>query len=165
MSACCYDNNPKNSSCSENIVASLGFCMHAYISSKKRNCGGTYPHKDDMQSCPGKGKTMSQFLGKETFCQVLQIGEKWKKCACGSIQKKFPRRLEFPDSCFKLTGAPGKSPETQISFRQMQVRVLIDSGASVNIVHYNKFKQIQRENNNVIANKSKKMCLNVPVVP
>ena len=36
--ACCYDHNPENTSCSENIVASLiyygeGFYMHACISS------------------------------------------------------------------------------------------------------------------------------------
>ena len=62
-------------------------------------------------------------------------------------------------SCFILTAAPGKSPETQILIGQMQVRVLIDSDASVNIVYYNNFKQIQKENNNIqLSPRRAKIC-------
>ena len=74
-------------------------------------------------------------------------------------KRNFREASDDDDSCFTLTGAPGKSPDAQILIGQMQVRVLIDSDASVNIVHYNIFKQIQKENNNIqLSPRKAKIC-------
>ena len=50
------------------------------------------------------------------------------------------------DNCFTLSSTSAKSPETQILIGDTNVKVLVDSGASVNIVHHNIFNQIQKNN-------------------
>ena len=59
----------------------------------------------------------------------------------------------------RLQVKPGKSPETQMVFAQMEVRVLIDSGASVNVIHQNIFKQVQKGDNTVrLLSTKAKIC-------
>ena len=51
------------------------------------------------------------------------------------------------DACFALKSTPDKTPETQIKIGHTPVKVLIDSGASVNIIHKEMFERINSENN------------------
>ena len=93
-----------------------------------------------MQSCPANGHLLN------TANQTRKGGKNITK-----LDKSANNFLQDSDNerCFLLTGEPKQSPETQIVIGQMEVRVLIDSGVSVNIIHQHIFKQLQKGDNTI----------------
>ena len=103
-----------------------------------------------MQSCPATGKECHNCGKRGHFAKYCKSAKQEVKNIT-KVQESTSNFLQDSgdDSCFSLTGEPGKSPETQIAVGQMEVRVLIDSGASVNIIHQNIFKQLQKRDNTI----------------
>ena len=68
--------------------------------------------------------------------------------------------FEWDDNIFTLSSNYTKQPETQVVIGQSKVKVLIDSGSSVNILNKGIFEQIKhRDQNNLII--LKKTCAKI----
>ena len=103
-----------------------------------------------MQSCPARGKECHN-CGQTGYCAKFCRSAKKSDKNIRNVEQ--PKREYLQDSddenCFTLSSIPAKSPETQISIGDTNVKVLVDSGASVNIVHHHIFNQIRKNNDSI----------------
>ena len=108
-----------------------------------RNCGGAFPHQNGMQSCPACGKECHNCRKTGHFAKFCRSAKKSDE----NIRNVEQSKTEYLQDCFTFSSIPAKSPETQISIGD--TKVLVDSGASVNIVHHHIFNQIRKNNNSI----------------
>ena len=116
-------------------------CMH---------CGGPFPHDGGRDACPASG----------VKCNACSKTGHFAKC-CLSKPKQPPRRhnvreisqvekpayLSDTDEEFVYAiNAQNKQPETITKIANIPVKVILDTGSSVNLLNNSIFKKIQQQN-------------------
>lgn len=138
------------------------------------HCGGLWPHSD-QQPCPAHGKTCTTCRKLNHFAAV---------CRSGRPVSTHPRRPErfshvnvlHDDSSssdeeylYTVTQEPEQrlngvgqtkstacnKPELKVKIGSVHVPVLIDTGASVNVLNKDHYSQITRQQTNITLQKSK----------
>ncbi|XP_060552185.1 uncharacterized protein LOC132713564 [Ruditapes philippinarum] len=104
---------------------------------KCRNCGGRYPHNGQ---CPARGKTCNFCKKPNHFMTVCR--KKQKDPEVRQIEKKTDSCSSDDDYCYALKSNVSKTPKSNVKINDVQVNVLVDSGASVNILDENTYSII-----------------------
>ncbi|CAB3999686.1 PREDICTED: uncharacterized protein K02A2.6-like [Paramuricea clavata] len=114
-----------------------------------RNCGGKFPHKDGIESCPARGKPCHNCKKIGHFAKYCRSQSKDSGNVRHVNQEKSSDYLQDSDDefLFIVNTSSGKHPETQVQIGHTKVNILIDSGASVNLLNYPIFQQIQKDDN------------------
>ncbi len=114
-----------------------------------RNCGGKFPHKDGIESCPARGKQCHNCKKRSHFAKYCRSQTKHTKNeSVRSVDedKTYDYLHDSDDEfLFTVNTSSGKHPETQVEIGRTKVNILIDSGASVNLLSYPILQQIQKE--------------------
>lgn len=133
--------NPHNPQAKPENQQQARKCMH---------CGGPFPHDGGRDACPASG----------VKCNACSKTGHFAKC-CLSKPKQRPRRhnvreisqvekpayLSDTDEEFVYAiNAQNKQPETITKITNIPVKVILDTGSSVNLLNNSIFKKIQHEN-------------------
>ena len=117
---------------------------------KCKHCGGSFPHDGGRDACPASG----------VKCNACSKTGHFAKC-CLSKPKQRPRRnnvreisqVEKPaylsdtdEEFVHAINAQNKQPETITKITNIPVKVILDTGSSVNLLNNSIFKKIQQEN-------------------
>lgn len=112
-----------------------------------RNCGGSFPHKNGKDSCPAKGIKCHTCGKAGHFARLCLSGTPKTVRQITHIPQSPAPYLETSDEEFIFSINPtGKQPETSISIGGVAVKVIIDSGSSVNLLNNKVYKRIQEKN-------------------
>lgn len=102
---------------------------------KCRNCGGTYPHKD---SCPAKNRKCSSYGKLNHFARV-----------CRTNPTKLAKHLTHQDPGEEdehvYTVGRDKQPMCKVMIDGKQVEMLVDSGASVDLIDEKSFRELYKD--------------------
>ena len=111
-----------------------------------RNCGGVYPH---IKDCLAKGKECHSCKKIGHFSKVCRSSSKPKPARNRvHIVSNTPR--DDPDYIFTLTNNTSNKnqpPQCEVLIDNQPVNVIIDSGASVNIIDEPTYKLLTWKNN------------------
>ena len=110
-----------------------------------RNCGGVYPH---IKDCPAKGKECHSCKKIGHFSKVCRSSNK-PKPARNRLHNVSNAPIDDPDYIFTLTNNTSNTsqpPQCEVLIETQPVNVIIDSGASVNIIDEHTFKLLARKN-------------------
>ena len=103
-----------------------------------------------MESCPARGKPCynSQKIGH--FAKYCKSAPKPKE-RVRSVRDNKTDLDDSDDEClFTVNTSSGNHPETQVEIGHAKVKILIDSGASVNLLNNNIYQRIQQNDNRVM---------------
>ena len=110
---------------------------------KCRNCGGHYPH---AESCPAKGKLCNHCHKSNHFATVCR---QRKYTPINDLKTSASRPMHDNSSassndeyCYGVHGKKTKTPFTVAKLDDVECRLMIDTGASVNILDENTYSQI-----------------------
>ena len=102
---------------------------------KCRNCGGTYPRKD---SCPAKNRKCSSYGKLNHFARV-----------CRTNPTKLAKHLTHQDPGEEVehvyTVGRDKQPRCKVMIDGKQVEILVDSGASVDLIDEKSFRELYKD--------------------
>ena len=115
-------------------------------------CGGPYPHKGGRDACPASGQT----------CSACSKTGHFAKC-CLSKPRQAPRRREVreiteaekpepylsdtdEEFIYSINASSIQQPETITQIANIPVKVIIDTGSSVNLLNNSIFHKIKRHN-------------------
>lgn len=119
-----------------------------------RNCGGKFPHKGGVESCPARGKSCHNCQKMGHFARYCNSQAKPK----GKVRNIAENHNDLDDSddeyLFTVNTSYGNHPETQVEIGHTKVNILIDSGASVNLLNYDIYRRIQQNDNRVKLTKT-----------
>ena len=117
-----------------------------------RNCGGIYPHARD---CPAKGKECHSCKKTGHFAKVCRSTPKHKpyehRNRVNNLSEQpstSPHDVD-PDYIFTLknnSNSKTQPPKCQVLVKEHLIDVIIDSGASVNIIDESTYKQLNQSN-------------------
>ena len=113
-----------------------------------RYCGGRFPHDG---KCPAFGKECRSCGKMNHFSKVCRSKEKFSKpkqhVAKRITEEGYKNDSESDESVFCLpsVGKNSKTPVVVTHILEKKVSFLIDSGASVNIIHNNVFKRMKTQ--------------------
>ena len=114
-----------------------------------RNCGGKFPHKNGMESCPTRGKQCHNCQKMGHFAKYCKSPPKPK----GKVQSVTDNKTDLDESdneyLFTVNTSSGNHPETQVEIGHTKVNILIDSGASVNLLNHDIYQHIQQNDNRI----------------
>ena len=106
-------------------------------------CGGHYPHAD---TCPAKGKLCNFCHKRNHFATVCR---QRKSTPINEVKTSASRSMHDNSSessndeyCYGIDGKKTKTPFTVAKLDDVECRLMIDTGASVNILDENTFSQI-----------------------
>ena len=102
---------------------------------KCRNCGGIYPHRD---SCPAKNKKCTSCGKLNHFAQVCRTNPP------ESANQVTHRDTDVEDE-YVYTVGRDKQPMCQVKIDEKQVEMMVDSGASVDLIDENIFRELYKE--------------------
>ena len=110
---------------------------------KCRYCGGHYPHAD---TCPAKGKLCNFCHKRNHFATVCR---QRKSTPMNEVKTSASRPMHDnssessnDDYCYGVHGTKTKTPFTVAKLYDVECRLMIDTGASVNILDENTHSQI-----------------------
>lgn len=105
-----------------------------------RNCGGAYPHKGGRESCPAHGKECLSCKKKNHFARCC-LGK--GKMKVNQVEIKESGSSSEDDYVYGVKqNTQSKQPTSNIVICQTKVTVMIDSGASVNILNEATFNKL-----------------------
>ena len=112
-----------------------------------RNRGGKFPHKNGMESCPARGKQCHNC--QKHFAKYCKSPPKPK----GKVRSATDNKTDLDESddeyLFTVNTSSGNHPETQVEIGHTKVNILIDSGASVNLLNHNIYQRIKQNDNRI----------------
>ena len=116
-----------------------------------RNCGGAFPHKNGMETCPAKNLNCHN-CGKrghlKKFCRskanVHVVSETTPPETTHYSHTTYSDESS-DDNIFTLKSPFKTQPETEIQIGGRKIKILIDSGASVNILNKGIFDKIRSQ--------------------
>ena len=119
-----------------------------------RNCGGKFPHQNGMESCPARGKQCHNCQKIGHFAKYCKSPQKPK----GKVRSIADNKTDIDDSddeyLFTVNTSSGNRPETQVEIGHTKVNILIDSGASVNLLNHSIYQRIQQNDNRIRLSKT-----------
>ena len=114
-----------------------------------RNCGGKFPHKNGMESCPARGKQCHNCQKMGHFAKYCKSPPK----PTGKVRSVTDNKTDLDESddeyLFTVNTSSGNHPETQVEIGHTKVNILIDSGASVNLLNHDIYQRIQQNDNRI----------------
>ena len=100
-----------------------------------RNCGGKYPHKQGRESCPAFGQKCLSCGKMNHYARCCLSTKDNKKKKVHYVEDKEKGSSSDDDYVFAVNKqTSSKQPTTTVTIGKTRVTVLIDSGASVNIM-------------------------------
>ena len=111
------------------------FRKHDGIDEKCRNCGGTYPHKD---SCPAKNRKYSSCDKLNHFARVCRTNPT-------ESAKRVTHQDPGEDDEYVYTVGRDKQPICKVTIDGKQVEMLVDSGASVDLIVDKTFRELYKD--------------------
>jgi hypothetical protein len=103
-------------------------------------CGGGYPHPGGYKSCPSTNVTCHECHNAghfAKFCRQKQSQEKPTSDMVNQIES-----IESEQYIFSI-GESEETPTTMLKVGQVELKFKIDTGASVNILDYDKYKVLK----------------------
>ncbi len=144
--------------------------MHRAGDAKQcRNRGGQYPHQNGKQNCPAYGKKchhcskIGHFAKyclskrKETDRQKADINEMCTKPDSNNTEQFNSKQAQNTHTDDEFTFQlydKQKQPQVTVSKANIPIRVIIDSGSTVNIINDFTFRAIKRNNSTVSLQQS-----------
>lgn len=128
-----------------------------------RNCGGTYPHQNGKYNCPAHGKEchncrkighFAKYCLSKTLSKPPRQKTDVNKKYADNITSEAPPSSDTDDEFTFNLYDKQKQPQVTVSIAKIPIRVIIDSGSTVNIINENTFNVIKRSNRNVNLEKS-----------
>ena len=102
-----------------------------------------------MESCPARGKQCHNCQKMGYFAKYCKSPPKLK----GKVRSVTDNKTDLDESddeyLFTVNTSSGNHPETQIEIGHTKVNILIDSGASVNLLDHNIYQRIQQNDNRI----------------
>ncbi|CAB4016774.1 uncharacterized protein K02A2.6-like, partial [Paramuricea clavata] len=132
-----------------------------YTSSEGRNCGGPWPHNNNI--CPAKGKSCLNCGKSNHFAKVCRSARKArvgqqenrrlsKKYHKNKVHKIYGKPSSSESSSedefiftLKPTGRDKTTPQVQISVNTTPINMVIDTGASIDIIDELAFNTLQKQ--------------------
>ncbi|CAB3998121.1 uncharacterized protein K02A2.6-like, partial [Paramuricea clavata] len=132
-----------------------------YTSSECRNCGGPWPHNNNI--CPAKGKSCLNCGKSNHFAKVCRSA---RKARVGQQENRRPSKKYHKNKVHKIYGKPSSSksssedefiftlkptcrdkttPQVQISVNTTPINMVIDTGASIDIIDELAFNTLQKQ--------------------
>ncbi|MCG8046748.1 MAG: aspartyl protease family protein, partial [Candidatus Thiodiazotropha endolucinida] len=115
-----------------------------------RNCGGEYPHVE--RQCPAKGKSCHACKKQNHFSSVCRSKTKMKP-KVNSVNKVDESSCDTSDSnddyMFgiqeqeNVNSVKSKQPSLNVTINGLNVRMLVDTGSSINVLDENTYKKFQ----------------------
>ena len=113
-------------------------------------CGGPFPHDGGRNSCPASGMKCSACskTGHFAKCCLSKPQQPPRRQNVREIsQAEKPDYLSDTDDEFVYSiNASSKQPETVIRIANIPVKVILDTGSSVNLLNNSIFNKIQQQN-------------------
>ena len=102
-----------------------------------------------MESCPARGKQCHNCQKMGHFAKYCKSPSKPK----GKVRSVTDNKTDLDESddeyFFTVNTSSGNHPETQVEIGHTKVNILIDSGASVNLLNHNIYRRIQQNDNRI----------------
>ena len=102
-----------------------------------------------MESCPARGKQCHNYQKMGHFAKYCKSPPKPK----GKVRSVTDKKTDLDESddefLFTVNTSSGNHPETQVEIGHTKVNILIDSGASVNLLNHNIYQRIQQNDNRI----------------
>ncbi|CAB4037881.1 PREDICTED: uncharacterized protein K02A2.6-like [Paramuricea clavata] len=132
-----------------------------YTSSECRNCGGPWPHNNNI--CPAKGKSCLNCGKSNHFAKVCRSA---RKARFDQQENRRPSKKYHKNKGHKIYGKPSSSesssedefiftlkptgrdkttPQVQISVNTTPINMVIDTGASIDIIDELAFNTLQKQ--------------------
>ncbi|KAI8510766.1 hypothetical protein Bbelb_116820 [Branchiostoma belcheri] len=108
------------------------------------NCGGSWPHKGGKESCPAWGKTCLNCNKKNhlaKYCKAKQTPRSKKVHAVERDEDMSEEDYTFHVGVINGMASKGKLPSTKVTINKRKIPFLIDTGASVNILGEETYKE------------------------
>ena len=116
-----------------------------------RNCGGRFPHKGGMRSCPAQGTECHKCHKLHhfaKFCLSSKPQAHGVQHVTGEVTQPELSSSETDDEYLFTIHNTGKHPETTVIINGVPVKVIVDSGASVNVLNHAIVDRIKEKNAN-----------------
>ena len=116
-----------------------------------RNCGGRFPHTGGMRSCPAQGtgchrcQKLNHFA---KFCLSRQSTTHGVQHVTSEVTQPEPSSSETDDEYLFTIHNATSHPETTVLINGVPVTVIVDSGASVNVLNPATVDRIKTQNAN-----------------
>eukprot|EP00794_Sanderia_malayensis_P020813 gene20813-22856_t len=118
------------------------------------HCGGTWPH--NKSPCPAQGQTCHKCGKNNHFAKVCRSGFKNSAQPKGSTKHAVRHVLATPlaaaqaepnksdeEYLFTLSSSDKHAPKAQLTLNEMPLSMIIDTGASINIIDEHTYKKFQ----------------------
>ena len=114
-----------------------------------RNCGGEYPHVD--RQCPAKGKTCHACKKQNHFSSVCRSKRKGNRRSVNQVEKTnaCDTSSDSEDYVFgmqeeeNVNAVKSKQPSLNVTVNGLNVRMLVDTGSSINVLDENTYQKFQ----------------------
>ena len=104
------------------------------------NCGKTWPHQGGQRNCPAIGNNCKKCGKRNHFESVCRSKEYLK-----TIEHENDSESETDeDTAFRIKSKSKKTPKTFVSINGVDVEMIVDTGATVNIIDQGSYRKLHK---------------------